>query len=181
MIHRMFTLLFLAFLIAGTATIASAQDVVLSADSQSFMTNVLAHQNNLVVLITLILAGLFLGHSVVQLILAHRNAQTEQDREQARQSFLDQITTMLQDEHNRNAAERSLMATEMLPVRRFLDIVGEVAAILATATGSEVVNNFSDFLEDVTKTEEGEDLSITYRTDNGHLPPDLPPEPVPAG
>lgn len=187
MIQRVFFVLFLCVLLAASATIASAQDVVLSADSQSFMTNVLTHQNNLVVTITLLLAGFFLTHHVLQLIQAHRNAKTEQERDQARQHFLDQLATMFKDEHNRNAAERALMATEMLPVRRFLDIVGEVAAILHTATGIDAVGELSDYLEDVTKTDEGEDLSIEYRTDDNsgsnHRPPDdiAPPELVPVG
>jgi hypothetical protein len=180
MIHRMFILLLLSLLIAGTATIASAEEVVLSADSQSFVTNIMAYQNNLVVFITLALAGLFLGHSVLQLILAHRNAKTEQDREQARQTFVEQLSTMLKDEYNRNATERTLMAEKMLPVRTFLEIVGEVSAILGAAGSSKTVNEFSDFLKDVTQTEEDEDLSIEYRADNGHLPPDVPPELIPA-
>ena len=66
-------------------------------------------------------------------------------------------------------------------MRTFLEIVGEVSAILGTHSGIKAVDEFADFLKDVTHTEEGEDLSIEYRTDNGHHPPDLPPEPVPAG
>lgn len=168
-------ILILCFLVIPASV--SAQDF-----SSQAVQNIITNQNTLVIAITFILSAIVILSAVIQLLQARTAAKTDQERNAANQEFLDRIVDQLQNERNRNATERTLMMEHMAPVKTVLEIVRATSDILHEATQQRnvLLGEFTDFLNDVTKTEPGEDLGIEYRTSDSSNPSPPPIDPGPA-
>lgn len=133
----------------------------------SWLDNLIDDGNNRVILITGILAALVIGVAIFDYLRAHGTAKTEEERRKALEGLTNRLIGALEDSNNRNAAERTLMATEMLPVKTVLELVEASARIIGDSTQSALLKALGGFLTDVTETDEGEDLSIKYGTSGG--------------